>query len=78
VHAFDVLGDAGMPAYYEQLQTTELVKTVTLPNNVEMVIVRSRFGDRLYPIYLLGSSDQMPAGIEIDFEHSIRKYALWR
>jgi len=71
--AFDILGDAGMPTYYEQLQTTELVKTVNLPNDVEMFIARSGFGDGLYPVYLLGSSDQMPAGIEIDFEHSIRK-----
>jgi hypothetical protein len=62
-----------MPAYYEQLQTTELVKKVTLPKNVEVFIARSGAGDGVYPVYLLGSSDQMPAGVEIDFEHPIRK-----
>jgi hypothetical protein len=71
--AFDELGDAGMSTYYDQLQTSDLVKTVTLPDNAEMFIARSGFGDGLYPVYLLGASDQMPAGIEIDFEHSIRK-----
>ena len=71
--AFDILGDVGMPTYYNQLQTTELAKTVTLPNNVEMFIVRSGFGAGLYPVYVLGASGQVPAGVEIDFEHSIRK-----
>ena len=71
--AFDVLGDAGMSTYHDQLQTTELVKAVALPNDAEMFIARSGFGDGLYPVYLLGTSDQTPAGIEIDFEHPIRK-----
>jgi hypothetical protein len=71
--AFDVLGDAGMPAYYQQLQTTDLIRIVTLPDNVNMFAVRSGFGDGLYPVYMLGSSAQMPAGIEIDFEHAIRR-----
>ena len=34
--AFDRLGDAGMQFYHDQLQTTDLVKVVTLPNDVEM------------------------------------------
>jgi hypothetical protein len=71
--AFDVLGDAGMSNYHDQLQTNDLVKTVILPNKAEMFIVRSGFGDGLYPVYLLGASDQIPAGIEIDFEHPIRQ-----
>ena len=66
--AFDSLGDTGMRIYYDQLQTTDLVKTVTLPGNVEMIIARSGFGDGNYPVYLLGASPQVPAGIEIDFE----------
>jgi len=70
---FDALGDAGMQSYYGQLQTTDLVKRVSLPNKVEMFIARSGFGDGVYPIYVLGSSGQMPAGIEIDFEHSLRQ-----
>lgn len=69
--AFDVLGDGGMHTYYDQLQTTDLIKTVTLPNKVEMFIARPAFGDGLYPVYMLGASDQMPAGIEIDFEHRL-------
>ena len=71
--AFDALGDAGMQAYYVQLQTTELVKTVDLPNNAKMLVTRSGFGDGLYPVYILGASSQMPAGVEIDFEHSLRQ-----
>jgi hypothetical protein len=70
--AFDVLGDSGMQAYYGQLQTTDLVKTVKLPDNVEMFIARSGFGDGVYPVYVLGASGQIPAGIEIDFERSLR------
>jgi hypothetical protein len=71
--AFGVLGDAGMQTYYEQLQTTDLVKTISLPNKVEMFIARPGFGDGLYAVYVLGASEQMPAGIEIDFEHSRQK-----
>jgi hypothetical protein len=33
-----------------------------------MFIARSGFGDGNYPVYLLGASSQVPAGIEIDFE----------
>jgi hypothetical protein len=63
----------GRSSTYEQLQTTDLVKTISLPNRVEMFIARPGFGDGLYPVYVLGASDQMPAGIEIDFERSLRK-----
>lgn len=68
--AFDILGDAGMQNYYEQLQTTDLVKIISLPNNIEMFVAHSGFGDGHYPVYLLGATDHVPAGIEIDFEVS--------
>lgn len=72
-NAFDILGDAGMQTYYEQLQTTDLVKTISLPNKVDIFVARPGFGDGLYPVYVLGAPDQMPAGIEIDFERSLQQ-----
>ena len=68
--AFAFLGEDGMSAYFDQLQTLDLVKRVTLPDT-EMFIVKSGYGDGFYPVYLLGASDQVPAGIEVDFEHPI-------
>jgi hypothetical protein len=65
--SFDRLGDAGMQHYYDQLNTTELVSLVTLPDGVVMPIVRPGFGDGRYAVYELRDRTKM-AGVEVDCE----------
>jgi hypothetical protein len=64
--AFDVLGDSRMPEYFNQLNTTELIGIIKLPEEVKMYIFRPGFGDGRYPVYEILASNGKRRGLEID------------
>ena len=64
--AFDALGDERMPEYFEKLNTTEPVGWINLPAGERMFFARPGFGDGVYPVYKLMTSDGITAGIEIE------------
>jgi hypothetical protein len=64
--AFDILGDSRMPEYFDQLNTTDLIGTVKLPEEVKMLIFRPGFGDGSYPVYEILGSNGRRRGLEID------------
>jgi len=64
--AFDVLGDAGMGEYFDQLNTTELIGIVGLPLGVAMYIFRPGFGDGDYPVIELFDLNGKRSGVQID------------
>lgn len=66
-HAFDLLGDDGMNAYYRQIDNVELYSMVTLLGDARMIVLRPGYGDGVYLIYELLSESGERVGVETVF-----------
>lgn len=67
---FTQLEDAGMPIYYEKLNTTYLSGVVMLPHGTKMAVIRPGFGDGNYTVFSLVNASGELRGVEVDCEHS--------
>lgn len=65
-HAFEQLGDDKMHLYFDQLNTTELFGSLTLPGGTTITFFRPGFGDGVYRLYEVLDVHGGLSGVEID------------